>query len=179
MEYSKLGFLGNADLCFFHAIEAGKTINDMNNSLDIARRVVDGFSFEKNATAGAYKQQLLNIVKSYYTHSGDYVGPTVQCRRVIELYLSRLLEAKVGRPIRQQIKVAKGAREIPRDAGIGCNAVIQLAAKKGVITENEKTIALHIKDFGNKIHDEGGVGKAIDAKYAIQSCLHLLHRKSR
>ena len=117
VEYSKLGFLGNADLCFFHAIEAGKTINDMNNSLDIARWVVDGFSFEKNATAGAYKQQLLNIVKSYYTHSGDYVGPTVQCRRVIELYLSRLLEAKVGRPIRQQIKEAKGARRNSQGRG--------------------------------------------------------------
>jgi len=177
-EYSVLGSLGNADLCFFYAIEAGKRTKDMNTSLDIAGRVIDAFAFEENTIVGAYKQQLVNIVKSYYTHSGDYIGPTVQCRRVIELYLSRLLESHFSKPIKQQVKEAKAAREISKDAGIGCNAVIQLAAKKGIITDDERTVASTIKDFGNKIHDEGGVGNAIDAKYAIQACLHLLHRKS-
>ena len=124
-EYAKLGFLGNSDLCFFHAIEAGKRTSDLDRALDIARRVIDGFSFEENAAAGTYKQQLVNIIASYYTHSGDYVGPTVQCRRVIELYLSRLLETKVGTPIRQQLKQAKAAGEIPknaRDRLLRCNS---------------------------------------------------------
>ena len=150
----------------------------MNKSLAIACRVVDGFSLDQNPPAGAYKQQLVNIVKSFYTHSGDYVGPTVQCRRVIELYFSGLLETKFATPVKRQIEAAKRAGDIPKNAGNGCNAVVLLAAAKGIITQDECDVALHIKDFGNKIHDEAGVGSSVDAKYALQSCLHLLRRRT-
>ena len=178
-EYMRSGLIANANVSLFFAMEAGRHVDDMNKSLEIACRVVDGFSLDQNPAAGAYKQQLVNIVKSFYTHSGDYVGPTVQCRRVVELYLSRLLEARFATPIKRQVEAAKRAGDIPKNAGNGCNAVVLLAAAKGLITEGERNVALHIKDFGNKIHDDAGVGSSVDAKYALQSCLHLLRRQIR
>jgi hypothetical protein len=177
VEYTRAAMVANADVSLFSALEAGRNISDMNKSLDVARQIIDAFCLHSNAAARLYKEQLVNIVKSYYTHSGDYVGPTVECRRVVELYLSQALEAKFGTLIRQQIEAAKAAREISKKAGIGCNAVIQLAAAKRMITDEERRVALHIKDFGNKIHDRAGVGTAIDARYAMQSCLHLLRRE--
>jgi hypothetical protein len=47
------------------------------------------------------------------------------------------------------------------------------------ISDNEYAIATRIKDFGNNIHEKGGIENSLDAKYAIQACLHLVLKQAR
>jgi len=169
-EYYQLEFMRNADACFFYAIEAGRNLSDINKAFVVANSIIDDLPF----IAKDYKGEITNILRSYY--SGVYVGTAVLCRRVIELYLAQLLEAKFGKPVSKLVKEAKVKGEIPKKIGPGLYVVLELAKIRDIITNQEYLVASHIKDFGNSIHDRGGVNNAVDAKYAIQSCLHLLHR---
>jgi len=51
-----------------------------------------------------------------------------------------------------------------------------VAKSKEFLTLSEFKITSSIKDFGNRIHDKGGMENAVDAKYAIQACIHLIRR---
>jgi hypothetical protein len=171
------GYLGGgvartADTCIFLAIEAGKRIEDKNTAAEIAGGIIRGFAFLNAAD----RSELSNILKSYY--SEVYVASIVLCRRLIELRLSDLLVSKHGgtESIKQLIKKGKATGKIPKDAGPGLFSVLALALADGLLSQSEHKIATHIKDFGNRIHDRGGVQNELDAKYAIQSCIHLLHR---
>jgi hypothetical protein len=167
-----LGFDRISDVCLFFAIEAGKRVPDKNAAFGIANDVVQKLAFLDAAT----KSEVTNILRSYY--SEVYVGAAVLCRRVVELHISDLLIQKHGNAvsIKTLIKKGKASGKIPKDAGPGLFATLALAHADGVLTPAEYEIATHIKDFGNNIHDKGGVENEVDAKFAIQACLHLLHR---
>jgi hypothetical protein len=170
--YVRGGFARTADTCIFLAIEAGKRMVDKNAAADIAGDIVACLSF-LNAVD---KSELASILSCYY--SDVYIAAVVLCRRLVELRLSDLLVSKHGgtESIKQLVKKGKAAGKTPKDAGPGLFSVLALALADAALTESEHKIATHIKDFGNRIHDRGGVQNELDAKYAIQSCIHLLHR---
>ena len=170
--YLRGGFARTADTCIFLAIEAGKRIEDKNASADIAGDVIGRLAFLNDAD----KSELANILRSYY--SDVYVATVVLCRRLVELRLSDLLVSKHGGTdsIKQLVQKGKLTGKVPKGAGPGLFSVLALALADGVLGQSEYEIATHIKDFGNRIHDRGGVQNELDAKYAIQSCIHLLHR---
>lgn len=55
-------------------------------------------------------------------------------------------------------------------------AILIVAKWKKLLTASEFKVASHIKDFGNRIHDKGRIENAVDAKYAIESCIHIVRR---
>jgi hypothetical protein len=169
-DYLRGGLKRNADVCFFFALEAGKRINDINKSFEIASELVECFRFlDENL-----KDEVLEIIKSYY--GSIYIGVAVLCRRVIEIYISEKLEKKFGLSIKEQIIISKKNMEMPKNVGPGLFAVLELAKLRGIINDQEHILGSNIKDFGNGVHDKGTSKNKIDAKYALQACIHLIHR---
>jgi hypothetical protein len=171
------GFLGCnlqriADICIFFAIEAGRAVSDKNAALGIADEIPEHLSF----ISADQKTEAAKILRSYY--SEVYVGTAVLCRRLVELHVSDLLTKRHRNTasIKQLIKDAKATGKIPKVTGPGLFAILALALADGILPPNDHTIASQIKDFGNNIHERGGVQNEIDAKYAIQAYIHLLHR---
>lgn len=169
-DYWDLALHRNTDNCFFWALECGKKIQDLNNAFQIAQKVVDCLHFLDNDS----KSEVMDIIKSYY--SSIYIGTAVLCRRIIELSISAKMEKQFGVPIKDQIKAAKKNGEISKSIGPGLHGILELAKLRGIISPNEYVLTSNIKDFGNNIHEKGGIKNALDAKYAIQACLHLIHR---
>jgi hypothetical protein len=170
MDYWDLALHWNADNCFFWAIECGKKIQDLNNAFQVAQKIVDSLHF----LDASLKLEVINIIKSYY--SSVFIGTAVLCRRAIELAVSAKMERLFGIPIRKQVQQAKKNGEISKSIGPGLYGILELAKVRSAISPNEHTLASNIKDFGNNIHEEGGISNSLDAKYAIQACLHFLHR---
>lgn len=168
-QYQSLGYDRNSDLCLFSAIEAGKKIDDLNLSIGTIKSIVDGMTFIRPD----YKDEINNILKNYYMDV--YVGVVVFCRRVIELYLRELLERTLNKPIKRVINAARLAGQIPGSSVKGLAIIGELSRINNLITDKEYNLISHIKTFGNYIHRRGGLSE-VDAKYALQSCLHILHR---
>jgi hypothetical protein len=169
-DYLRTGLKRNADLCFFFALEAGKGINDINKSFEIASEVVGCFRFFENDI----KNEVLGIIKTYY--ASIYMGTAILCRRLIEIYVSEKLERTFKLPIKKQINNAKEKGEIYKGIGPGIFGILELAKLKGIINKEEYTLASNIKDFGNSIHKQGSIENLIDAKYALFSCIYFIHR---
>jgi hypothetical protein len=169
-DYLRTGLKRNADLCFFFALEAGKGINDINKSFEIASEVVGCFRFFENDI----KNEVLGIIKTYY--ASIYMGTAILCRRLIEIYVSEKLERTFKLPIKKQINNAKEKGEIYKGIGPGIFGILELAKLKGIINKEEYTLASNIKDFGNSINKQGSIENLIDAKYALFSCIYFIHR---
>jgi hypothetical protein len=169
-DYGDLKLHRNADICFFWAIERGKKIPDLNKAFQIAQKVVDCLRFLDSDS----KSEVTGIIKSYY--SSVYIGTAVLCRRIIELTISAKMEKQFGVPIKKQVQTAKKNGEIDKSIGPGLYGVLELAKLRSVISGKEHTLASSIKDFGNNIHETGGIKNTLDAKYAVQACLHLVNR---
>jgi hypothetical protein len=170
--FLKLGFHRTADVCLFFAIEAGKRISDKNAAFSIADDVAGDLPF----LSVNQRAEVTKILRTYY--SDVYIGTAVLCRRLVELHVSDLVVQRHGNTssIKELVKNGKASGKIPKNTGPGLFAILVLALADGVLTPAEHEIATHIKDFGNNIHEEGGVENEVDSKYAIQACLHLLHR---
>ena len=106
------------------------------------------------------------------------MGTAVLCRRVVELFVTDLLIKRHGSPvpISKLLKEATTSGKIPKETGPGLFGILALALADGVISNPDYNIASHLREFGNNIHEKGGVQNEVDAKYAIQACIHLLHR---
>jgi len=168
--YLANGFHRNADVCFCFAVEAGKRITDMNVSYRLLNDIVDNLTF----LGDDFRREVVNILKNYY--SQVYIGAAVLCRRVIEVYLKELLAIRCRKTVQVLTKEAKASGQLAKDARRGLYTVLELAKLHGLITQEEHEIGSYIKSVGNDIHEKGGVENEIDAKYAIQSCMHILHR---
>lgn len=170
VEYEKLKFPRNADTCLFWALECGKKMTDANLAFRIAEEAVQSLGFLDEHL----RKEVLGIIKSYY--SSVFIGTAVLCRRLIEIVISEKLEKQFNVTIKEQIKLAKQKGEIAKGIGPGLHGILELAKLRHAISDNEYAIATRIKDFGNNIHEKGGIENSLDAKYAIQACLHLVHR---
>ena len=166
------GFDRNCDACLFFAIEAAKKMDDLNQSTSVLNRIAQEIP---NLSAGQRKE-ISDILRAYAVRV--YIGVVVLCRRVLELTIKQILTESYGMPIDALVKECRKAG-ILTDRAAGLFAILTVAKWKGVLTPQEFNIASGIKDFGNRIHDKDRLEDAVDAKYAIQACIHLLRRLCR
>jgi hypothetical protein len=158
------------DICFFFAIEAAKEMDDQNKSNAAMRRIV----LEIPCLPDGLQNELSNILLSYAAKV--YIGAVVLCRRVLELALAQILTEKCRSSIDLLVESCQRAGALGAGARRGMFVILTVAKWKGLLTDDEFEIASHVKDFGDRIHDKGGLENAIDAKYAIEACIHILRR---
>jgi len=157
-------------MCFFFAIQAAKEMKDLNESLAVMKRI----AYEIPDLSSDLQPEVSNILCSYVV--SVYVGVVVLCRRVLELALKNILVATYKKQISALIQECQQAGILKGGARSGLYPILVVAKWKGILTSNEFEIASNIKNFGNRIHESGGVENHIDAKYAIQRCIHVLRR---
>jgi tetratricopeptide (TPR) repeat protein len=166
------GFDRNCDACLFFAIEAAKKINDLNQSTSLLNQIAQ----EIPDLSPSQREEVSDILRAYAVRV--YIGVVVLCRRVLEITITQILTGTYGVAIDTLVKECRKTGVLPSRAG-GLYAVLEAARWKGILTTQEFDIASGIKDFGNRIHDKDRLEDAIDAKYAIQACIHLLRRLRR
>ncbi len=158
------------NLCFFFAIEAAREIEDLNQRDAAMKKIVRKIP-DLNPDA---QKEILNILLSYA--GSIYLGAAVLCRRVLELTLTQILTTRYKKTIPQLIKECQKTGSLDKGIGPGLYGVLMVSKSRRVLMSSEFEIASNIKDFGNRIHSPGGVKNAIDAKYAIQACIHIMRR---
>jgi hypothetical protein len=158
------------DACFFFAIEAAKEMGDLDRSRAAMKRIAQ----EIPSLNPDLQNELFDILFSYT--ASIYIGVVVLCRRVLELALKEILTETYRSSIKTLVKGCRNAGALNPGVGRGLFQILAVAKWKGLLTLNEFEVASHIKDFGNRIHDKGGVKNAVDAKYAMRACIHILRR---
>lgn len=158
------------DACFFFAIEAAKEMGDLNRSSAAMKRIAQ----EIPGLTPDLRKEVSNILFSYA--ASVYIGVVVLCRRVLELVLTQILTETYETSIDTLVKRCHKAGVLKGSVRRGLFAILMVAKWKEFLTLSEFKIASHIKDFGNRIHDKGGVENVVDAKYAVQACIHVLRR---
>lgn len=159
-----------SNLCFFFAIDAAKKIEDLNQCNAAMKKIVRKIP---NLTKDV-QREILDILLSYAV--SVYLGSVVLCRRVLELTLTKLLFEKYKMSIPALIKECRKTGVLKGGIRPDLFGILMVAKSKGVLTSSEFEIASHIKDFGNRIHPPSRVKNAVDAKYAIQACIHIMRR---
>jgi hypothetical protein len=159
-----------SDLCFFFAIESAKGMDDLNESSAAMKRITQKIP----DLPLDLRKEVSNILISY--SASVYIGVVVLCRRILEIMLTQILIKKYETSINDLIEECKKEGVLKGNVRQGLFAILMVAKSKKVLTSEEFKIATDIKDFGNRIHSIGGVNSAIDAKYALQACIHILRR---
>jgi hypothetical protein len=158
------------DLCFFFAIEATKGFGDLNLSSVAMKRIAK----EIPGLIPRLQKEISDILLSYVV--SVYTGAGVLCRRTLELPLTQILTNTYKMSIDTLIDKAIEAGVLKSNVRRGFFAILKVAKWKGVLTSSEFKVASKIKDFGDLIHAESGVEEAVDTKYAIYACIHILRK---
>jgi hypothetical protein len=163
-------FYRYSDACFFFAIEAAKEMGNLSQSIDAMKRIAQ----EIPSFGPDLQKEVANILVSYA--ASVYIGVVVLCRRVLELILTQALTEIYKVSLNTLVKECRKAGMLRGGVRRGLFAVLVVAKSKEFLTLSEFKIASSIKDFGNRIHDKGEMENVVDAKYAIQACIHILRR---
>jgi hypothetical protein len=158
------------DLCFFFAIEATKGFGDLNLSSVAMKRIAK----EIPSLTPRLQKEISDILLSYVV--SVYTGAGVLCRRTLELPLTQILTNTYKMSIDTLINKAIEAGVLKSNVRRGFFTILKVAEWKGVLTSSEFKVASKIKDFGDLIHAESGAEDAVETKYAIYACIHILRK---
>jgi hypothetical protein len=160
----------NCNMCLFFAIEAAKKIGELTQSINsmkwIAQRIPNLSPYQRNEVSGILKNYSISV----------YIGVVALCRRIIEMALRDILSERCNTSVENLIKDCVKSGVLKGRPGPGLYPILVVAKWKEIINEDDFNVAKKIKDFGDRIHDRGGVRNAIDAKFAIQACIRILRQ---
>jgi tetratricopeptide (TPR) repeat protein len=168
--FANLGIQSYCDLCVFFAIDIAKTKMGISESIAAMSKIAKQIPNLSQSQA----KELVGILNNYTNKVN--LGAAVLCRRLVEITLKKNLETQFGRPIIKLVKECQAAGQFNGRFGTGLYSMLMVGKWKGILSSDQLRISKGIKDYGDRIHEEGDVADETDAKYAIEACIRIIRQ---